>query len=270
MKKNSFLRELIGSFRLSITIPAAILVCLGYKLSGLPTNWLVFLDILIIASTTMLTNDYIDRGNDAHQKQKYFALVHEFVLLPIIVALWILATVISFSSFAHFGWGNILLWYCILVGIVYSYTRNILLLPTLLVAFTGAAPILFGHIETHRLAPLIAFVSVVFITFGRELLKDGIDSETDMNYKKTVFTAGWIRKENITLATALFVAFGIVINMPLSLTLHPIQHMFYTAGVIWTFIFLVLPFMSKRYVSHEKLKDMIDVGTFMMLASLLL
>jgi hypothetical protein len=268
MKIQTFLLNLLESFRLTITIPAALLVALGYRLTGHPVNGVLMFEILLIASTTMLTNDYYDKENDK-KKGKEFASAYWYIVLPIIIYLWQAAIFISFFCFKTYGWNMVLLYFCIGVGIFYSVSRKLVLLPAVLVAITGASPTLFAFVETHRLAPLVAFVSIALIQFGREIVKDSLDSETDTNYKKTVFTQMWMEKDEALHVALMFIAIGLGANTLLIFKTHGWESYAYLAGLAFAVSCMLVTIVSKKYLSYGRLKDMIDIGTVLMLISLI-
>ena len=62
MKNN--IKPIIKSLRLSVTIPAALLVHVGFAVSGQGTDWTIVVMVFFIACMTMLVNDYSDRHHD--------------------------------------------------------------------------------------------------------------------------------------------------------------------------------------------------------------
>jgi 4-hydroxybenzoate polyprenyltransferase len=83
------MNQILDSLRLSMTIPAALLVHTGFAVSHQETNWLLVLLIFCIASMTMVQNDYFDREHDL-KKGKDFAFKNQKILKYILLIIWIL------------------------------------------------------------------------------------------------------------------------------------------------------------------------------------
>ncbi len=268
--KNSYVFNLINSFRLTATIPAALLVHLGYKLAGAPTNWLLVLEIFIIATATMITNDYFDRGHDAHRKNKPFALANEYSLLGIMVLLWATAIITSFFfCFKNSQQFTILLWVCIGIGLAYSWSRKIVFLPTILVALASSIPILFGFLENGYIKPIFAFFIIACFMTASELIKDNQDCEADTGYKKTLVSEKYITKGGAMLFAAFWMFCGLLISLIFLSTLQGVAYALFSIGGAINAVTTVM-FMATETDRYRQTENLLDTGTILMLIALLI
>lgn len=215
MKK---LKPIIDSLRLSMTILAALLVHAGFAISHQPTNWWLVIVVFWITGMTMLQNDYFDRAHDL-KKGKNFVFNNHVAVRNTLGIVWSVLILISIVFlFQSFGQGLILL-FCIFVGIFYSFSRKVLLLPALLVSITSSSPTLFAFVSTKSPDCILLFLSVFLVILGREIIKDVEDESIDAGYKKTILT-----EKIMTAKAALKISASIIfLGSLLSLSLYTNQ-----------------------------------------------
>lgn len=193
MKK---LKLWIESFRLSVTIPAGLLVHVGSILAHQKTNWILALEAFLVATFAMVQNDYIDRFHDL-KKGKRFAYEHkkEFIIVLCIgwITVWGIALSLPTPNLS-------ILIPVILISMFYSYSRKVMYVQTFCVAIASASPLIFVN---GNLVPLVfydanalMFLSTFFGIFAREIVKDIEDAEIDVGYKYTPISMNHVTKEN--------------------------------------------------------------------------
>jgi len=174
----------IKAFRFPISFMGAGLVILGFRITKLPIPWLVPLTSLIILSATMLHNDWRDRFHDI-KKGKTLAFKHPQGFLILTLIIWIIAILLTITLWLSDYRLGIIPTIAITIGLVYSETRLIPLMPTMLVAIGTAILPLFPILFEQKSVVIIS-ISTFFIIFAREVIKDIQDIEIDSNYKWTL------------------------------------------------------------------------------------
>src|SRR3989344_9510952 len=159
----------IESLRLKATIPTFFLTHIGFVFANQKTNYLLAFIIFLIACNIMLTNDYKDRGHDL-LKGKNFAYRNASKLYWVYFISWVIIGFLSYLMQTPYErW---LLFLAITIGISYSYSRKILLLPTILVALTSTIPGLLALQKLDNSWPFIFLSITVFcVIFARETIK---------------------------------------------------------------------------------------------------
>ena len=177
--------------RLSVTIPAALLVHVGAHLAHTDTNWLLAFEIFLIAGLAMIHNDYYDRENDI-KKGKTFAYEHPQEFRRVLIIGWLVVWILALTFLLLQYWVTLLP--VIVISICYSYFRKIIYLQTLCVALTSASPLIIGHIDDSQKDPMhlniIFFFVVLLSIYAREVIKDIEDRNTDKGWKNTPVSKG--------------------------------------------------------------------------------
>src|SRR3989338_7245566 len=186
---------LIRGLRLSVSIPAGLLVHIGSKLDGIETNWLLAITLSTISGLTMLTNDYFDRYHD-RIKRKYFAWENDKLVNKFLLISWSLVFIIVLLFLPSKIPILVICGLCIL----YSFTLRKYPLPILLVVFISAMTVLLPNLGKNNSESIDLFITLMIAIFGREILKDAEDKDYDVGHKKTFFTESdqgeynsWIR-----------------------------------------------------------------------------
>jgi len=165
---------------------AALLAIASCEILRVDTPWLAIGAIFCITIVTMVQNDWRDRHHDA-LKGKVLALTKPKAFLSLLLVLWTVScTLIILASVGNMYAGALLL-FMALVALVYSETRQVPLLPTILVAVASASSVLLPlATRTTSGAIDLFFVSVLLIVFGREIFCDIQDKDIDGGYKVTL------------------------------------------------------------------------------------
>ncbi len=180
--KKIFIKQWIKTMRLSVTIPAGLLVHASAKLAHEETNWILVLEAFLVASMAMIHNDYYDRTNDI-KKGKSFAFENPQQFKIIIILGWTIVFALALSTLLKY-W--LVLIPVILISLVYSYTRKVMYVPVLCVAFTSASPFLIGHLDLEKNKFNYVFFGITFLAiYAREMVKDIEDYQVDKNWKST-------------------------------------------------------------------------------------
>jgi 4-hydroxybenzoate polyprenyltransferase len=165
---------------------AGLLTLCGFQLAvgSVRDAWLPALAIVVIASSTMVWNDYCDREHD-RKKGKDFAHLNRWRFLAFGIILWLASIGLCLLIGIRQSWPMAYLALGITAsGLIYSETRRIPFVPNAMVALTAASPLLFplaaGHLD-FRL--LFLFVAVVLAIHAREIAKDVEDLPFDPGYK---------------------------------------------------------------------------------------
>ena len=177
----------IKSLRLSIVLLAGLLTVVSFKLVGhINESFLPTVITIFIAAATMMQNDLRDRFHDL-KKGKTLATRNYNYFLSITVMLWLISLFLIFYNWRSnsISWSLPLL--AVVVGLVYSETRRLPMIPIMLVSFTSAAPVLFPIFLGYS-APVLwyLYVITVLIILSREIIKDIEDSLIDSGYKWTL------------------------------------------------------------------------------------
>jgi geranylgeranylglycerol-phosphate geranylgeranyltransferase len=173
----------------------AVALCLaGFQLQNrnlakLPLGHLVLLAVVIFVacSLSMLWNDFYDRKRDllkgktfvAENQDKFWLLSYRMSLL--------LGVLIGFIQSISYAWFSLTMFLTV-VSIYYVRSYRYLILPTVLVSFCAASPLLYSLTwrPTNILACTALFVAVFSVITAREILKDIEDLDGDRGYKCTL------------------------------------------------------------------------------------
>lgn len=181
--------DYIKALRLPVCILAGMLTLCGFQLAvgSIQDAWLPALAIVVIASSTMVWNDYRDREHD-RKKGKDFAFLNRWRFLAFGLALWLVSVVLSLAIGVFENWPMAYLALGITAsGLVYSETRRLPFVPNALVALTAASPVLFPFAAgRHDFRLLLFFLAVVLAIHAREIAKDFDDVDIDPGYKWTL------------------------------------------------------------------------------------
>jgi len=234
--------NLIQSFRLSVSIPAALLVHVGFNISYQPTNWLLVATVLIGCASTMLQNDYFDKEHDK-KKQKCFVSENSKLIFLILILMW--------STVLGIIWlrlnDKLILSLLTFIGLSYSFARHVLLFPSILVSLASAFPVLLPSIHIMQNNNLILFIGVASAIFGRELLKDIEDKLVDSGYKKTLLSESIITEKFAHRLASLCILAGIICNLCLLKYLNAKGLILCIAGTILLTVSIELN-LSKRFL----------------------
>lgn len=135
--------EWVHAFRLPVCLFAAGLALVSFRMSGMRPSWSAVLAMLLIACAMMLQNDWRDRAHD-RKKGKTLALRHPRTFLALVIATWSIAVMVAILATREHGPVGYMLFGAIVVGLVYSETRTIPVVPILLVAIASASPALMA------------------------------------------------------------------------------------------------------------------------------
>lgn len=255
--------QLIKGFRLTVSIPAAILVHIGYKIAGEKTEWGLVVLLFFITGLVMLQNDYFDRDHDK-KKGKDFAYQYKNLLLTFLFFGW--ATVVFVSLlFPVSQTVCLMLIIGIGIGITYSLLRKILLLPVFVVATLSASPLVIARADKSSIQLMLLFFCVFLSIFGRELLKDIEDKEIDIGYKKTLLTAGIFSEKGANIFAGVCISLGAILSLSISKSITNFSYSLYLAGIslIVSCVFFLIYFnkatLGKRFF---------DGGMFLILLAL--
>lgn len=177
----------IRAMRPITVLKAGLLTLISFQLSNGKLSGNAFILAIFVtlgAMATMVLNDWEDRRHD-RKKGKDFAYRKGYRFLAFAITLWAIALMLGVYIWVtrqEYGLISIVL---MLIGVVYSKTRYVLLLPTLTVALASALPVLYPLAEAPNLKIYALFLVVFLFIFGREILKDLGDTH-DVGYKNTL------------------------------------------------------------------------------------
>ncbi|MFH1866803.1 MAG: hypothetical protein ABIJ81_01835 [Patescibacteria group bacterium] len=181
------MRNWIKALRLPITLLAGLLSVVAFKLVGrINESFLPTLIVISVASATMMQNDLRDRFHDI-KKGKVFTTKNYNNFWLITVLLWLFSLLLILYGWMYHGSSGLLPLLAVIVGLIYSETRRLPLVPIILVSLTSAAPALFPIFLGYS-APILwyLYIVTVLIIFSREMIKDIEDSLIDGGYKWTL------------------------------------------------------------------------------------
>lgn len=255
--------HILKGFRITVSIPAAFLVHIGYRVVNEKTNWGLVILIFFITALTMLQNDYFDRDHD-QKKGKDFASKNERFLLVFLSMCW---SVVVATSFLFFE--NKLLWLLIIIGIgigiLYSFSRSIVLLPLLTVAITSASPVVLSKVPDLSAQHLLLFISIIFAILGREILKDIEDKDVDVGYKATLLTSELTTVKQACSVSGISVAIGTLLTLVIKNNLGQIPYAIYLAGLV---LMITSVFFIMYFNEVKNGKQFFDLGMLSILLAL--
>lgn len=177
------MKEWIKAPRLPICLMAGLLTAVSFRFAGrINEAFLPALTVFTIACAANLQNDWRDRFHDV-KKGKTLALRQPLRFELFLCAVWVLAASLCLVL-AQSGYRQAMI--CVLMiiaGGMYSETRIIPLLPTLLVALTSASAALLAGFGYEQ---IVLFALIFGTIFSREIIKDLMDHEIDAGYKWTL------------------------------------------------------------------------------------
>jgi len=164
---------------------AAILVVYAYLASGEPINILNCVCVFVLTGTIMAWNDWCDRHHDA-KLGKSFALTQGATYFWYCIGLWAITFVlIGITATQHWQSGVLGLGIA-LAGLVYTYSRNIIILPEVMCAICLTAVMFYPMIEGHSGPVWYLYLFVGIGNLARENLKNTDHPEADVGWKKTL------------------------------------------------------------------------------------
>jgi 4-hydroxybenzoate polyprenyltransferase len=240
----------IKSLRLSICAFVPVLVLIGFRLCnlGFEKAWLCSFAMLAVACATMVHNDWRDRFHDV-RKGKTLAYTQPRKYLAFTVLMWFIAIASSFAIYVENTMLSAVPWMAIALGLIYSETRKIPMVPIFIVSFTSASPVLFPLFLDHGSPKMwFLFFAVSVTIFAREIVKDLEDVDVDYGYKWTLpLKVGRSFSEGLVIACIslgwLFlsaISLRVLIGLPMML--------------------LTIYILSKRK-EHSKSKMLLDIST---------
>lgn len=174
----------VCELRLPIVLMASLLGMVSFRIDGwILYAWIVSLFIAVAASATMAQNAWRDRHHD-QKRGRTFVASNERSFRILVVALWVTSFLLSITLWTISLWYGILSVFMIISGLTYSETRQIPLLPALIVAITSASCAIYADPYNDKLISL--FLSTTLWIFAREILKDLDDCSQDHGYKWTI------------------------------------------------------------------------------------
>jgi 4-hydroxybenzoate polyprenyltransferase len=182
------MKNWIKSLRLPACFFFGMLVMISFKISNLVSVqlWLYIGATFFISCAAMVQNDWRDRFHDL-KKGKCLAHDNARRYLMLVRVMWIVA--LSFAVAITIQNINlaVLPWAMIIISLIYSETRAVFMLPTVLVALSSACSVLFPvFIDYHLPLVWLLFLSILLSALAREIVKDLEDLEIDISYKRTL------------------------------------------------------------------------------------
>ncbi len=175
----------VKALRLPVCILGGLLVVVGYRLAGLGLSGAILplVYTVVVASATMVWNDWRDRFHDV-RKGRTFALQAGNKFLVFALSLW--AVCLAFATLLLVGnlYQGILAFATLAAGLIYSETRMLLFVPNTMVALVSASPVLYATPVTYN-ATMI-FLATACAIYAREIIKDMEDIGADEGYKRTL------------------------------------------------------------------------------------
>lgn len=222
--------------RLQTCIFASLLVIAGFVLAKADVLWVVVIAVFFITSVTMLQNDYRDRFHDV-QKGKVLAYKNQKTFLGLLGIFWITSiSLIIFVAINNPKFGIVLTAFAI-IGATYSEIRMIPFIPITVVSLTSASLVIIPFVNDSNPKKLwLLFLSVLFVIFAREIMKDLDDKEIDKGYKWTIPLKFGERNSRILATIAILISLSIAtMIMPMIILAAPfvfiaIVKLFHNAG----------------------------------------
>lgn len=253
----------IKSLRLSTGISASLLSYSAFILAHQDTPWSIVISIGCICSATMAWNDYRDREND-RKKGKVFASNNPQPFLVFCLMLWTMACSISIYATYLYSFANTqLLWLGIFIGVTYSETRKLFLLPAVLVALATALPSMLAYKAEYQNGVLLLSFAIFLFIFARENIKDIEDKKIDTGYKNT------LPQSVETHQVLVFVGFLVFMGALTTVFLFPFTatsfHFVALGFLITSGALFLLHIESKMNLA----KNLLDLGILVLLLSIL-
>jgi len=171
--------------RLPICILASLLVIASFRVVTKEIPWQAVLATFFITSATILQNDWRDRFHDA-RKGKMLALQHQKAFITWTITYWAMSGGLIVLAVLHDHAIGVVLALTAIVGLVYSETRKIPLVPIMLVSLCSATAVTLPIVVGGNSEKLwLMSLSVFCIIFAREIMKDLEDAYLDRGYKWT-------------------------------------------------------------------------------------
>lgn len=252
-------KRLIRATRWPICLPSALMVIVSFALAQMPLSEAlqVAIAVFFIAASTMVVNDYVDREADHTGGRDSIAYDQPRCFLGFTVTMWTLSFLTSLWLVSlSWRFSLLALALCIL-GIVYSFSRKILLLPSVIVAGTTALAASFP-LTVVWIPEVAVFVGVAFLAiFGREEVKNLADWMQDQQtgWKKTLPCS--IGKASGSIVARIFwvVAILLLTALPMTSLRQP---------VAWALSLMILAFgvasLVVSYSSADRAKMAFDLG----------
>ena len=248
----------IDSLRLSMTLPAAALVHMGFVLSGHPTNWLSVAIVFVVAVATMLQNDYDDRFHD-FPKGKRLAYHNPKIFRLVLFVLWTFVIIFSAKVLTDSHFQGFLLFVCTAIGIFYSYSRQVAFLPLFLMAFTSSLPALFAlRLEISAILCIGLCIAVFSIIMGREIIKDFEDKDIDKGYKKTIFTEKIMSEKMAMKWSAVLILAGLLITFLFRPSHSDFASLLYWFGAVCCLVSIIGLWAGTNSTTAKK--SVLDIG----------
>lgn len=253
----------ITSLRLSTGIFASLLSYSAFMLAHQDTPWSIIISIGCICSTRMAWNDYRDREND-RKKGKVFASNNAQPFLVFCLMLWTISCSISmYATYLYSFTSTQLLWLGILIGMVYSETRKLFLVPAVLVALATAIPSMLAYDARYQNGVLLLSFAIFLFIFAREQIKDLEDKKIDAGYKNT------LPQSVETHQVLVFSGFLVFMGMLVTIFLFPFTFVpfhFISLGFLFTGGLLFLMHIESKM---NLAKNLLDLGVLVLLISII-
>lgn len=193
---------------------AAIFTVAAFKVAHLSIPWIVVATMMTLASAAMLINDWRDRYHDVPKgKNVPIKRAREFIVF--MLCIWGTACALITFSFILNGIGmGVALTVIATACLLYSETRQVVLVPGVFVAATAASPALLPTTigaEMRDVLPL--FLLGFFVVLGREILKDIEDAKIDPGYKWTIPVVVGMLWSKVIAITMIAVGLGFAISI---------------------------------------------------------
>lgn len=245
--------EILRSLRPAVSLPAALLVHIGAKLSGQKTDWMIVFVMFITTGLIMLQNDYFDRLQDSVQKNKRFVFDNETLVSGVLICGWL--SVLTFICFFEVR-VQVLLLLIAIIGFTYSFLRGVVMIPLFAVALLSASPLLLQGNLSNTI--ILLFVAIFLAITGREILKDMEDTAADIGYKKTLFTEKILSTKQANIVVAALFSFSLAALVLIAQYFSLTRQIFSSIPAI--FVALSISTLLSTKASTTQSKKLFDYG----------
>lgn len=207
------MKDWIKSLRLPACFFYSLIVIVSFKISDLaPENlWLYISSAFFISCASMVQNDWRDRHHDL-KKGKCLVLENEWKYFGLVVLMWVVAFSMAIAMAILMPKAvSVIPWAMIFLGLVYSETRKIFLLPMTLIALTAASSALFPVFQNYHHPIIWMFSVAMFVaSLTHEIIKDLEDWTVDIGYKNTLPRKIGTRSSEMVAGILMILAFGLM------------------------------------------------------------
>lgn len=203
----------VKSLRLPIVFMAGALTLVSFRISHWDNiAFIIAIFIIAVASAIMAHNDWRDRFHDL-KKGKDFALIKSNSFLKFVIFLWIISLCLATALLITNIYFGLLSFTIIVAGLIYSETRRIPFLPTIIVAITSASPVIYSIVLESSKSLWFLFIASALLIFSSEIIKDLSDIKNDLGYKRTLPIIIGVNRSKIVAGVIIIFAQIIALNI---------------------------------------------------------